>query len=374
MKAAKIIADTTRKVVSAVGGTLNKNAPTILIFAGAAGVIAGTVLAVKAGMELEEKTLPVKENLDSVREKKNDIVEEAILDETGEIIKPAYTKYDYAKDLTYAYAKWIFAHMKILGPPILTALLSLLLIFKSHQILEAEYAKTCASLLAYAEGYEAYRKNVIESEGLEADEKYRLGLKTIEEELPVLDKDGNPKLDKNGNPKKIKSKHNVIENDIVDPRTVLWDEITAFGTYDNTTSDDYIRWKNNVNSVMLAQTAANNILIARSKDPRNNGIGYIYLNEVLKKLGMLPVDIGQIVGWRYDPRLDIESERYDPYYIKPSDWGDNKVDFGLSNPDLEGYEDRQRFISGREEAVILYMNYDGIICDKVCRKTNYINF
>lgn len=369
MKANKII-DTTKKFISSVNTSMAKNSPTILIFAGAVGVVAGVVLAVKAGKVVDEKTQAAKDDLKEVHSKKKDVDQEIdVTDEDGKVAKATYTKVDYAKELTQSYGRLIFAYAKVFGPAAVTTLFSLFLIFTSHNILTKRYAITYASLATMTKAYDSYRKNVIEAEGPEADEKYRFGIKTIEEEVPVFDKDGNPKLDKNGNPKKIKTTKEVIDEDIIDPRSVLWDEVTAFGTYDNVTADEEIRWRNNANAVMQAQKAANAIMEARSHDPRNNGIGYIYLNEVLNMLGMKPVDVGQTFGWRYDPRLDISNKKYDPYYHAPEDWGDNRVDFGLNNPDIPGYEARRRFLSGHEDAILLFMNFDGIINDKVGLKT-----
>ena len=368
----KIIFDTARKYVSKARKAVSKNSPTILIVAGGVGVVAGVILAAKAGKESDEKTLEAKKELDYVHTHKELIRQELKEEyEDGTVVMHCMTQADYAKELTHAYGRLIFAYAKIYGPAALTTLFSLFLIFTSHRVLKGRYTTACIGLATMSKAYDAYRKNVIEAEGPEADQRYRFGIKTIEEMKPLLDKEGNPKLDKDGNPKKIKEKHDILPDEIIDPRSVLWDETTAHGTYDNTSSDDYIRWKNNVSSVLMAQEASNNIMRARSLDPRNDGIGYIYLNEVLLKLGMKPIDIGQLVGWRYDPRLDMTNPKYDPYYTAPEDWGDNKVNFGIDEPDLPGYQQRQDFIAGHEDAILLYMNYDGIINDKIGIKSIY---
>ena len=368
----KIIFDTARKYISKARRTVSKNSPTILIIAGGVGVVAGVILAAKAGKESDEKTLEAKKELDYVHTHKELIGQELKEEyEDGTVVMHCMTQADYAKELTHAYGRLIFTYAKIYGPAALTTLFSLFLIFTSHRVLKGRYTTACIGLATMSKAYDAYRKNVIEAEGPEADQRYRFGIKTVEEMKPLLDKEGNPKLDKDGNPKQIKEKHDVLPEELLDPRSVLWDESTAHGRYDNTSSDEYIRWKNNVNAVLAAQSAANNIMHARASDPRYNGIGWIYLNEVLDRLGMKPVDIGQIVGWRYDPRLDIESSKYDPYFEAPEGWGDNKVNFGINEPGLPGYEDRQAFIAGHEDAILLYMNYDGIINDKVCVKTIY---
>ncbi len=374
MKVKNIILKTAGKYIGKVNNTIGKHSPTILIVAGAVGVVAGVVLAVKAGKESDAKTQKEREDLETVHNMKNRVSDEPIVEtaENGETIRYTYTKTDYTRDLTHAYGNLLFAYAKVYGPAALTTLFSLFLIFSSHRILTKRYAMTYASLATMTKAYDAYRKNVISAEGPEADQRYRFGIKAIDEEQPLLDKDGNPKLDKNGNQKMVKRTYDVITEPVIDPRSVLWDEVTAFGRYDNTSPEEYIRWKNNVSVIIAAQEAANNIMQHRADDPRNDGIGYIYLNEVLAQLGLRPIDIGQIVGWRYDPRLDMTSLKYDPYFDTPENraaWGDNRVDFGIYNSDIPGYENRQKFMNGDEEAILLYMNYDGIINDKIGLKS-----
>ena len=89
-------------------------------------------------------------------------------------------------------------------------------------------------------------------------------------------------------------------------------------------------------------------------------------------LGVEPIDIGNLLGWRYDPRLDPTSPDYDFEYVKYCKdhnikWGDNRVDFGLDDPKVPGYDLRLKFLTGHEDAILLYMNYDGEIWNKVGR-------
>lgn len=373
MKARNIIFTTARKFVNKAGGAISKHSPTILIVAGAVGVVAGVVLAVKAGKESDERTAQAKEDLEKVHQMKDKTSDEPIKEEleNGEVLEYTYTKMDYMRDLTHAYANLIFSYAKVYGPAAVTTLFSLFLIFTSHRILNKRYAMTYSSLIAMTKAYESYRRNVVEAEGLEADQRYRFGIKAVDEEKPLFDKDGNPKLDKNGNPKMFKDHYQVMSDDLVDPRSVLWDETTAPTRFDNKSLTEYERFLTNKSVILSAEKASNGVLESRALDPINDGIGYIFLNEVLYKLGIKPVDIGWLVGWRYDPRLDIESEYFDPSYKAPEGWGNNRVDFGLNNPTIPGYDGRQRFLSGHEEAILLYMNYDGYIFDKVGRRSIY---
>lgn len=372
MKAGKIILSTVKSYVGKASRTLSKNSPTILLVAGSVGVVAGVVLAVKAGKESDTKTQKEREDLEVVHGMKDKVTDETTTVEngdTGETAIQTYTKIDYMRDLTHAYGNLIFAYAKVYGPAALTTLFSLFLIFSSHRILNNRFKMAYAGLAAMTKAYDAYRQNVIDAEGLEADQRYRFGIKAVEEDKPLFDKDGNPKLDKNGNPKSVKDRYDILTDPCTDPRSVLWDETTS-NKFDFSTNDLERTDANNA-TIRNALIAANNKLKIRAKNPLYNGIGYITLNEVREMLGMKPVDVGFFVGWLYDPRFDVESDKFDVYAKVPDDWGDNRVDFGLDNPSLPGYEGRLRFMAGHEEAVMLYMNYDGIISDKLGLRTIY---
>ena len=75
--------------------------------------------------------------------------------------------------------------------------------------------------------------------------------------------------------------------------------------------------------------------------------GYVFLNEVLERLGLPTTEAGQIVGWVYDPNSK------DPN-------GDNFIDFGF----MEMRRERNRaFIEGEETVILLDFNVDGKISD-----------
>ena len=374
-----IIFKTAKAYVGKATRTVRMNSPTILIVAGSAGVIAGVVLAIKAGKESDAKTAQEKEELEYIKSHKK-IADKTLIEEyeDGTVVEHTLTTSEYKKELAGGYARLIFAYIKVYGPAVLTTLFSLFLILKSHSILYGRYTTMCAGFAAMSKAYDAYRQNVIDAEGIEADERYRLGIKTIEEEKMLLDKTGNPKLDKNGNPKKFIERYDILDGDPEDPRTVLWDEVTTAksGKYDNYSTDEDERVLHNTSVIRAAQESANNIMKHRANNvPTNNGIGYMFLNEVRQMLGVEPIDIGNLVGWRYDPRLDVTSDKYDAgydlYCKEHKLWGDNKVDFGLDNPKVPGYDLRLKFLTGHEDAILLYMNYDGEIWNKVGKPAKF---
>ena len=75
--------------------------------------------------------------------------------------------------------------------------------------------------------------------------------------------------------------------------------------------------------------------------------GHVFLNEVRESLGLDRVPEGQMVGWIYDPN---DSER------------DNYIDFGIYDVYSEA---NRRFANGLERSVLIDVNVDGTIYDKI---------
>ena len=63
MKAKNIIMNSAKKAIATVSNGVSKHSPTILIIAGGVGVIAGVVLAIKAGKDADAKTQKAREEL-----------------------------------------------------------------------------------------------------------------------------------------------------------------------------------------------------------------------------------------------------------------------------------------------------------------------
>lgn len=366
----KIIFSTAREYISKAKKLAVKNSPTILMIAGSVGVVAGVVLAIKAGMDTEKKLEEPKKDLEKVHSKKEKAGDEPIEEtlESGEVITYYYKKEDYYKDLTRAYINIGRAYAKLYAPAIATTALSLLMIFKGHSILNKRYTSAAIGFATMSNAYDQYRRNVIENEGEEADEKYRFGIKAVDEEIPVFDKDGNPKLDKNGKQKTIKNTKYVSTNTKFDFRTILFDPSTSIFYSDpicSTKEEEFAKIEHNISVINNAQQTANNRMRARAKNPRSGGIGFFYYDEMAELLGITLPDKIKLVAhdiiWRYDPRLDPnEPDYYDPNFKRPDDWGDNCVNFGLRDPNVPGYKDRLKFMNGLEDGILIYMNYAGV--------------
>jgi hypothetical protein len=71
--------------------------------------------------------------------------------------------------------------------------------------------------------------------------------------------------------------------------------------------------------------------------------GHVFLNEVYEVIGFQKTELGQQVGWVYDPDNTI---------------GDNQIDFGIFNINNEA---NRRFVNGLEKSIWLDFNVDGDI-------------
>jgi hypothetical protein len=73
--------------------------------------------------------------------------------------------------------------------------------------------------------------------------------------------------------------------------------------------------------------------------------GHVFLNEVFSELGLSHTRAGAVVGWRWN-----------------KDSGDDYIDFGIWKGRGEEVKD---FFNGREGAILLDFNVDGVIADKI---------
>jgi hypothetical protein len=111
--------------------------------------------------------------------------------------------------------------------------------------------------------------------------------------------------------------------------------------YDEQSSNN---WRPDPEMNMLFLSAQQNYLNDKLKRR-----GHMFLNEVYDALGLSHTQAGAAVGWRWN---------------KGS--GDDYIDFGC----WDGDEPSKRFFNGREGAILLDFNVDGLIQDKI-EETGY---
>lgn len=297
------------RLLSSTQYQVKKHSPEILMVAGIAGTIVGTVLACKATTKVSE-----------IIEEKNKNVEDVhtcLEDNTKE-----YTEEDSKKDLTIIYAQTGVKLFKLYAPAIGVMALSFASIIAGHKVLKKRNIAIAAAYAAIDKGFKQYRKNVIEEFGEGVDQQMRFGLKS--KEIKKKDKDG----------KTVKETEYYI-----DPEGNPLDNISEYARFFDAASENFAKDPEyNMMFLRRQQDYANEMLKAR---------GHLFLNEVYDLLDIPRSKAGQVVGWVYDKNGNTK--------------GDNYVDFGLYRND----QGVRRFVNGLEYNILLDFNVDGVIYDLI---------
>ena len=297
------------RLLSSTQYQVKKHSPEILMVAGIAGTIVGTVLACKATTKVSE-----------IIEEKNKNIEDVhtcLEDNTKE-----YTEEDSKKDLTIIYAQTGVKLFKLYAPAIGVMALSFASIIAGHKVLKKRNIAIAAAYAAIDKGFKQYRKIVIEEFGEGVDQQMRFGLKS--KEIKKKDKDG----------KTVKETEYYI-----DPEGNPLDNISEYARFFDAASENFAKDPEyNMMFLRRQQDYANEMLKAR---------GHLFLNEVYDLLDIPRSKAGQVVGWVYDKNGNTK--------------GDNYVDFGLYRND----QGTRRFVNGLEYNILLDFNVDGVIYDLI---------
>lgn len=295
------------RLLSSTQYQVKKHSPEILMVAGIAGTIVGTVLACKATTKvseiIEEKNKNVEDVHTCLEEKPNE-----------------YTEEDSKKDLTIIYAQTGVKLFKLYAPAIGVMALSFASIITGHKVLKKRNIAIAAAYAAIDKGFKQYRKNVIAEFGEGVDQQMRFGLKSKEIK----------KKDKNG--KTVKETEYYI-----DPDANPLNNISEYARFFDAASENFAKDPEyNMMFLRRQQDYANEMLKSR---------GHLFLNEVYDLLDIPRSKAGQVVGWVYDKNGNTK--------------GDNYVDFGLYRND----QGTRRFVNGLEYNILLDFNVDGVIYD-----------
>ena len=301
-----------KNVLNKVKFNVVKHSPEILMGIGIAGVVTSTVLACRS-------TLKVQEILDYKEKNMNNIKE--VLDEGRE----DYTEEDARKDKTIIMTTTALRIMKLYAPSVIIGAGSIACLLQSHNVMRNRNAGLAAALAATTESFKQYRERVTEKYGDEVDKEMRYGIKKEKKE-----KDGK------------KTKEEII---------VGCDEHELSG---------YARYFNENNMYWSEDPQYNMMFLRQNQNWANDKLisqGYLYLNDVYDALGFPKTKAGQVVGWVYDPNNN--------------EHGDNYVDFGIYDLNVKGYrdemandtiaEERQDFVNGYRNSILLDFNVDGNI-------------
>ena len=287
---------------------VKKHSPEILITAGVIGTVASAVMACKATTKLSDILEDSKEQINQVHNFLED----------DKIPESQYSKEDGNKDLAIIYAQTGIKLVKLYAPAVALGALSITGIVASNNILRKRNIALAAAYTTVDKTFKRYRNNVIDRFGEKIDKELRYGIKAREIEEIVVDDDGNEKTVKK-----------TVE--AADPVSMYSDYAKIYDAGCNGWTKDA---EFNLMFLRHTQAQANDILKRR---------GYLFLNEVYDMLGFQRTKAGQVMGWIYDEENPV---------------GDNFVDFGIYNTDIEKARD---FVNGIERVIILDFNVTNIL-------------
>lgn len=214
------------------------------------------------------------------------------------------------------YTKTTMSLVKLYGPAFLVGTASIACLTSSHHIMSKRNAGLMAAYAAVEKGFNQYRDRVRQDLGEDADRKYRYGV--MEERI----------VEKTDKGEKVRVIKHVDTDAELSGYAKLFDEFNPNWSKQG----DY-----NMLFLRCQQNYLNDKLIAR---------GHLFLNEVYDALGMDHTPEGAVTGWVYG-----------------SASGDSCVDFGIFDGEMK--PQHLEFFQGREGAIWLDFNVDGVIYDKI---------
>lgn len=281
-----------------------KHSPEILIIAGVVASGAALVMACKATLDVQEPLKEAKENVDAVRETKEE-------------------NDDYGKDIALAYANVAGVVAKAYAIPVALEIASLATIFASNGIQRKRNASLSASLAAIQTMFDRYRANVTEKYGAEEDVNMLYGIHKEKIDTEYTDEETGKTKKKKEEVSTIDSKH---INPMDSPFARFFDESSVYWSKSFMQNQEFLR---------IQQSQINKKLAVN---------GYLFVNDVFKELDLPQTDIGWDYGWIWDPEKVCQ------------------IDFGI----YDVYDVAKRnFVNGYERNVLIVLQPDGYIRDKV---------
>lgn len=282
-----------------------KHSPTILFGAGVIGVVATTVLASKATLRLEDI---LNEN-----ERKQGEAEELLRNQPQD-----YSAKDHTKDMAVLKVRLCKDVARLYAPAVAVGVMSIGALTGSHVILSKRHASVVAAYATLDKGFRDYQERVAALVGPEKARELRFeseqrGIAVDTEKGTKVETITSAKTDGPGSPyAKLFSKET----------SQSWDPRPEY----------------NLMFLRFNQNWANDTLKAK---------GHLFLNEVYDQLGLDRTPAGQAVGWVYN---------------NPKG-GDDYVDFGFL--DDSNAAELHDFMTGREGAIWLDFNVDGVVYDLI---------
>ncbi len=225
---------------------------------------------------------------------------------------PDYSEKDRSRDTSLIYFQSGVKIVKLYAPAIVIGGISIYALTSSNRILTRRNVALTAAYGALEKGFNQYRERVVDRYGEEVDRDLRYGTEIV----TIEDKKG-----KKQEVVRVSMDDPSIYARFFDPVSPSWDKNPEY----------------NMIFLKCQQNYANDLLKSR---------GHVFLNEVYDMLGLPRSQAGAVVGW----------------VLSKNGETDNFINFGV----FDGKEQVARdFVNGREGAILLDFNVDGVIYDKI---------
>lgn len=278
-----------------------RHSPILLFAIGTVGFAATVYMACKS-------TLKVDEVLKEHEETEAKIAHASTLDS------------DYAKkaagELRLLKMQTAGKMLKLYAPPITVGILSVVALTGSHIILNKRNVGLAAVATGLEKAFEEYRRRVADEFGEEKEQEIRYAVQTREVDEQLSD----------GTMKKTQVK---VRTGLGTEYSFLFDQVNSSHWRREPTE--------NVNFLFVQEKLANQRLKAK---------GFLFLNDVLKAIGLPETKAGNICGWTWDAH--------------EKGIGNGYISFGV----MKNTEDRiERWVNGSATGVYLDFNCQGNILD-----------
>lgn len=299
----KFVPKSVTRVVAKQALNASQHSPRILFVAGVGGVVVSTVLACKATLRLEGVLTDAELEIASLKAQGPDAVESTSMD---------YTALDFKKDLALLHVRHLQRVAKLYAPALIVGTLSVAALTKSHSMLNKRNATLSLAYAAAVESYDEYVQRVRNAVGDEKEKEIRYGLED----------------------------HTVVEDTDKGPKKFTVKRATQHSMYSRFYDEFAKNWQ--------ADPELNRIFIENQERYCNDLLhakGYVFLNDVYRRLGLDETEAGQHVGWTMDGT------------------GDGFISFGM----YDG-KNKEAFINGYEASILLDFNVDGPIVKKAFQR------
>lgn len=222
-----------------------------------------------------------------------------------------YSQKDHQRDTAIILGRGVLSVVRLYGPAVLLGSVSIAALTKSHNLLQERNAALAAAYTAIDKAFERYRERVVEKYGPDEDRHLRYGTEQVE----IVNEKG---------------------------KTVTVTRVDS-----GETPSMYARFFDQLSPEWNKEPEYNLVFLRCQQNYMNDRLkvkGHVFLNEVYDALGIERTKAGQVVGWVLGPD------------------GDNFIDFGIWDDSNEKAID---FVNGREGAILLDFNVDGVIYDKI---------